>query len=49
VQSPDLDPIENLWNQVKKAVYECRKKPKNLDDLEKAVRRAWKAIPLEDL
>ena len=31
-QSPDLNPIENLWNEVKKSV---RRKPKqnNLDDL----------------
>jgi transposase len=48
-QSPDLNPIENLWNRVKKTVYSRQNKPKNLNDLERAVKAAWKAIPLEEV
>jgi transposase len=46
-QSPDLNPIENLWNDVKNKVYGGGKKPKNIKGLEKIVRTAWKMIPLE--
>jgi transposase len=46
-QSPDLNPIENLWQDVKRAVYNQPKKPKNLVELEKMVKSAWKAIPLD--
>lgn len=48
-QSPDLNPIENLWDRVKKRVYSRRKKPKNLFELTRAVKAAWKAIPLEHI
>src|SRR5688572_17626404 len=47
VQSPDLNPIENLWSEVKKVVYSRPKKPKNLEEMEKAAKTAWKAIPIE--
>jgi transposase len=46
-QSPDLNPIENLWDAVKKRVYSRRKKPKNLFELTRAVKAAWKSIPLK--
>jgi hypothetical protein len=48
-QSPDLNPIENLWKKVKLTVYNRDKKPKNLDDLERMVKTAWKAIPLDEV
>jgi transposase len=48
-QSPDLNPIENLWYRVKKRVYSRRKKPKNLFELTRAVKAAWKAIPLNHI
>ena len=51
-QSPDLNPIENLWVEVKKNISEQKKKPSNLADLERHVKRAWKKIPkktIEDL
>lgn len=44
-QSPDLNPIENLWNDVK--VMISRKKFSNLDDLWKGVQEAWNSIPKE--
>lgn len=45
-QSPDLNPIENLWYEVKKSV--CRKpKPSNLEELDRLVQEAWHDVPLE--
>ena len=44
-QSPDLNPIENLWNDVKVKVGQ--KKYKNCNELWEAVQEAWNSIPLE--
>lgn len=40
--SPDLNPIENLWGYLKKAV--AKKKPKTLDELEKYLLELWEQI-----
>lgn len=42
-QSPDLNPIENLWWDLKKAVAAC--KPVNLSQLEAFAIEAWAKIP----
>lgn len=44
-QSPDLNPIENLWADVKQKVSE--KKPSNVEALWNTVRDAWQQIPLK--
>lgn len=44
-QSPDLNPIENLWNDVKCAI--AIQKFKNLDDLWTGIQNAWYSIPKE--
>lgn len=44
-QSPDLNPIEHLWGDVKKFVAE--KKPSNSEELWNAVRDGWHRIPLK--
>uniref|UniRef100_A0A0K8UJC9 Transposable element Tc1 transposase n=1 Tax=Bactrocera latifrons TaxID=174628 RepID=A0A0K8UJC9_BACLA len=44
-QSPDLNPIENLWTDLKKAVWD--EKPTNNKDLWEVVQKAWYNIPLE--
>lgn len=44
-QSPDLNPIENLWAEVKKKIRNKKKKPTNLAELERDVKNAWKKIP----
>lgn len=44
-QSPDLNPIENLWGDVKEAVFNA--KPRNVEELWRVVQSAWSAIPLE--
>jgi len=44
-QSPDLNPIENLWAEVKRRLQKQCKKPSSLAQLERQVRKTWKAIP----
>lgn len=44
-QSPDLNPIENLWNDVEQHVM--REKPKNLADLWKEVEKARNGISVD--
>ena len=46
-QSPDLNPVKNLWNEVDKKVRSLPNQPKSLKDLECKVKNAWHTIPLE--
>ncbi|KAI4898627.1 hypothetical protein NFI96_025986 [Prochilodus magdalenae] len=41
-QSPDFNPIENLWRELKLYVSKCM--PKNLKDLEMICREEWAKI-----
>ena len=41
-QSPDLNPIKNLWRELKLRVSKC--KPQNLQDLEMICREEWTKI-----
>ncbi|MGH0139286.1 UNVERIFIED_CONTAM: hypothetical protein FKN15_037076 [Acipenser sinensis] len=41
-QSPDLNPIENLWHYLKIAVHKCR--PTNLNNLEQICQEEWAKI-----
>ncbi|CAI9544319.1 unnamed protein product [Staurois parvus] len=43
-QSPDLNPIENLWGDIKKAVSEA--KPRNREELWNVVQSSWAGIPV---
>lgn len=43
-QSPDLNPIENLWGDVKRALGKLPK-PKNRQELWENVQNAWKDLP----
>ncbi len=46
-QSPDLNPIENLWTEMKMMVR-CHTPPlSNIWELEKYIKDAWKDVPLE--
>lgn len=44
-QSPDLNPIENLWKEVKVTIG--RKKMKNKEELWQEVRSAWESISVD--
>lgn len=44
-QSPDLNPIENLWSDVKK--YVSNAQPRNNKELWAVVQESWSSIPLE--
>ena len=48
-QSPDLNPIENLWAVLKRSVHNKKTKPRNLNQLDRHVKSAWKAIPVSTL
>ncbi len=43
-QSPDLNPIENLWGDIKNAVSEA--KPRNAEELWYVVQSSWAGIPV---
>ncbi len=45
--SPDLNPIENIWGMMKLEVY--RKQYTNLDELKAAVEAEWQRIPVTTL
>ncbi len=44
-QSPDLNPIENLWRELKVRV--AKRQPRNLNDLEGICKEEWDKIPPE--
>ncbi len=44
-QSPDLNPIENLWRELKVRV--AKRQPRNLNDLERICKEEWDKIPPE--
>ena len=44
-QYPDLNPIENLWRELK--VWVAKRQPRNLNDLEKICKEEWDKIPPE--
>lgn len=44
-QSPDLNPIETLWNDVEKVIKE--EKPTNKLQLIAVIKRAWQSIPVD--
>ena len=43
-QSPDLNPIEHLWSELKRKVRQRSVHPKNLHELEKALQEKWAKI-----
>ena len=46
-QSPDLNPLEHLWNHLKKRLNEYEYPPKGVHELWERVEKEWNAIPKE--
>ena len=42
--SPDLNPIENLWQRLKRMIRAGGKPPGNLKELELAIKKAWREM-----
>ena len=43
-QSPDLNPIEHIWNQLKDALRDRPDRPSNLDQLFDFVNQEWQKL-----
>ena len=48
-RSPDLNPIENLWGILVRAVYANGRQFENVQSLKQAILEAWEEIPHETL
>jgi hypothetical protein len=46
-QSPDLSPIEHIWNEVDRRVRRCSNQPKNKDELWEVLQDVWEGIEPE--
>ena len=46
-QSPDLNPIEELWSILESGLRKHKPEPSNIQELEKIVIEEWKSIPKE--
>lgn len=47
--SPDINPIENLWNQLKDKLHEAYERASTLDELFDLVKASWGAIDVQRL
>uniref|UniRef100_A0A3Q3KU73 Tc1-like transposase DDE domain-containing protein n=1 Tax=Mastacembelus armatus TaxID=205130 RepID=A0A3Q3KU73_9TELE len=47
--SPDLNPIENLWDQLSRRVEGCNPAPQNLNDLRAALQEEWNTMPQQTI
>ncbi|CAG8699226.1 560_t:CDS:2, partial [Dentiscutata heterogama] len=45
--SPDLNPIENLWECLDLALHNRRPSPKTQEELVKCIKEEWNKIPIE--
>lgn len=48
-QSPDLNPIENLWMVLKRAISSRSPSPQTVADLQVVIQEEWKKIPKGDV
>jgi hypothetical protein len=47
--SPDLSPIENCWDQLKRAVYKHVNANTTLAQIEQIAVREWQALPMHNI
>ena len=45
--SPDMNPIEHVWNYLNRLVREHQPQPKNITELKHIIEQKWYSIPLE--
>ncbi|GBL84078.1 hypothetical protein AVEN_100925-1 [Araneus ventricosus] len=45
-QSPDLNPIEHLWDCLGRQVAALSPPPRSLDELEQGLLRVWSSLPI---
>jgi transposase len=45
--SPDLNPIENIWSRLKRAINNRETIPKNKEELIQAIQEEWEHIGVE--
>ena len=45
-QSPDLNPIEHLWDELERRLKGCPLRPKSVKELTSFLQAEWKKIPL---
>jgi hypothetical protein len=43
--SPDLNPIERIWHELKRRLHKRKRVPTSLDELKEAIREVWDEIP----
>ena len=43
--SPDLNPIEHLWDEIQRRINNDNERPNNAIELRDAIIRAWQTIP----
>lgn len=48
-QSPDLNPIEHAWRQLKLAIYARTDKASNLDEVFEIAKEEWEKLPMANL
>ncbi|GLB39040.1 putative encoded by [Lyophyllum shimeji] len=47
--SPDLNPIEHVWHELKTRLRALPRPPNTVEELKAAVLRAWDELPIEDV
>ena len=47
-QSPDLNPIEHLWNHLKRKLGEYEEPPRGIQELWERVQKEWDNIGVEE-
>ena len=48
-QNPDLNPIEHIWDMLKRKIKSASNPPQTLNELRSAVVSAWNSIPQVDV
>ena len=43
--SPDLAPIEHLWDELGRCIHNRRRQPMNVNELQAALRQEWSNLP----